>query len=272
LLLALFLELRETEVDDSSQEVNSSDTKTKVWKNISLPKHYDAMGFLNDFEVCMNFFKTHFPYLKDTNVSLSELKNRNEIAPIVKLFGCLLIEIVLPQKVRHVSSVQSVGEKYKFYKDVLKGFINQVPLFCRRAVQAIFDRESLEFSIPLDISLDLLLLGDRLGPIPFPIYFEEAYKMLRTMRNYEKILATAAPDDTGLKTRVQELKVKSFSRDLIQLLTFLDADGVDLVLPFVIEMFENPETRVLAVWNLFCPFARAIGKKSKFKSGTILFV
>lgn len=29
--------------------------------------------------------------------------------------------------------------------------------------------------------------------------------------------------------------------------------------------FENAETRVLASWNLFCPFAKVIGRKSKLK-------
>jgi hypothetical protein len=222
------------------------------------------MGFLNDFEVTMNFFKTHFPYLKNPLINLTGLKNRSEIPHSIKLFGCLLLELVLPQKVRHVAaSVTSVEEKFEFYKEIVKGTMNLVPLYCRRATQAIFDRDSLEFSIPLDISLDILLLGDRLGPIPFPMYFEDIYKMLRTMRNQEKILATVAPDNFALKTHLQEFKVKTFSRELIQLLGSLDTDGIDLVLPYVIELFENPETRVLAVWNLFCPFSRAIGKKSK---------
>jgi len=222
------------------------------------------MGFLNDFEVTLNFFKVHFPYLKNPSVKLTGLKNRDENNHFVKIFGCLLLELVLPHKVRHIAtSVKSVHEKFTFYKDIVKGSMHFIPLYCRRAIQAIFDRDSLEFSIPLDISLDIILLGDRLGPIPFPVYFEDIYKMIRTLRNQEKILATVAPENLALKTHLQEFKVKTFSRELIQLLSSLDADGIDLVLPYVIELFENPETRVLAVWNLFCPFARAIGKKSK---------
>ncbi|ODM88202.1 WD repeat-containing protein 81 [Orchesella cincta] len=256
--------MREMEVDESQEP--GGDAKAKVWKNINLPKHYDPMGFLNDFEVCMNFFRSHFPYLKkDPKVVLTGLKDRTKLPSLVKLFGCLLLELVLPKRLRHVCIVRTVEERFEFYQSVVKSSLNYVPLFCRRAVQAIFFPESLEFSIPLDISLDLLLLGDKIGPIPFPDYFGEIYKMIKGMRNYERILAVAAPEDIGLKVRLQELKVKSFSRDLIQVLPSLDEQGLEIVLPFVIEIFQNPETRVLAVWNIFLPFSQKIGRKKSIE-------
>lgn len=255
--------MREMETEEAGQDA-SADAKAKVWKNITLPKHYDPMGFLNDFEVCLNFFRSHFPYLKkDPKVVLTGLKDRSKLPFLVKIFGCLLLELVLPKRIKHASIVRSVEERFELYQSVVKSWLNYVPLFCRRAVQAIFYPESLEFSIPLDISLDLLLLGDKIGPIPFPDYFGEIYKMIKGMRNYERILAVAAPEDVGLKVRLQELKVKSFSRDLLQVLPALDQQGLDIVLPFVVELFQNPETRVLAVWNIFCSFSRAIGRKSK---------
>lgn len=258
------LEMRETEQEEASQD--GSDAKAKVWKNITLPKHYDPMGFLNDFEVSINFFRAHFPYLKpDPKVELAGLKDRSKLPSLVKLFGCLLLELVLPKRLKHVGIVRTVDERFEFYQSVVKTSLNYVPMFCRRAVQAIFYPGSLEFSIPLDISLDLLLLGEKIGPIPFPEYFGDIYKMIKAMRNYERILAVAAPEDTGLKVRIQELKVKSFSRDLLQVLPALDDQGLDIVMPFVIELFQHPETRVLAVWNIFCSFSRAIGKKSKSK-------
>ncbi|CAL8094920.1 unnamed protein product [Orchesella dallaii] len=89
--------------------------------------------------------------------------------------------------------------------------------------------------------------------------------MIKGMRNYERILAVAAPEDVGLKVRLQELKVKSFSRDLIQVLPTLDEQGLDVVLPFVIELFQNPETRVLAAWNIFLPFSQKVGRKKSIE-------
>lgn len=262
-------EMRELEVEESNQE--GADAKAKVWKNITLPKHYDPMGYLNDFEVCINFFRAHFPYLKkDPKVVLTGLKDRNKLPSLVKLFGCLLLELVLPKRLKHVSIVKTVEERFEFYQSVVKSSLNYVPLFCRRAVQAIFHPESLEFSIPLEISLDLLLLGDKIGPIPFPDYFGDIYKMLKGMRNYERCLAVAAPEDIGLKVRLQELKVKSFSRDLLQVLPVLDEQGLEIVLPYVIELFQHPETRVLAVWNIFCSFSRAVGRKSTFSLFSVI--
>lgn len=259
----LITEMREAEVEEAAGQ-ESADIKAKVWKNITLPKHYDPMGYLNDFEVCMNFFRAHFPYLrKDPKVVLTGLKDRTKLPSLVKLFGCLLLELVLPKRLRHMCIVRTVEERFEFYKSVVKSSLNYVPLFCRRAVQAIFFPQSLEFSIPLDISLDLLLLGDKIGPIPFPECFGDIYKMIKGMRNYERILAVAAPEDVGLKVKLQELKVKSFSRELLQVLPALDDQGLEIVLPFVIQLFQNPETRVLAVWNIFCSFSRAIGRKSK---------
>lgn len=117
------------------------------------------MGLFNDFEVTMNFFKTQFPYLTDPGVTLIGLKDRQEIPIFVKLFGCLLMEIILPQKCRHASVTGGIEEKFNFYKSIVKGSMPLVPLYCRRAIQSIFDSDSLEFSIPINMSLDLLLLG-----------------------------------------------------------------------------------------------------------------
>jgi len=255
----------------SLSSMNSSEEQTaqKDASKITLPKHYDPMGFLNDLEVSINFFTTHFPYLrKDPKIVLEGLKNPIEAPKIVatrsaQLFGCLLMELVMPSKIRHMTNaVQNIETRFEFFKEVLQTCLHAVPLFCKRALQAIFLPESLEFSIPLEISIDLLLLGDKLGPIPFPKYYEDLLKMVRTMRNYDRVLELAT--DAVLKAKIQELKVKAFSRDFIHVLETMDENGVDLIQPFLLELFSNSETRVLAVWNLFCPFARVIGRKSKF--------
>ncbi|CAG7731131.1 unnamed protein product [Allacma fusca] len=240
----------------TSQSVNSA-----VWKNISLPKHYDPMGFLNDLEVSLNFFRSHFN--EEPQIRLLGLKNREEIPDQVKLFGCLLLELTLTSKFSHISSVvTSVQEKFDFYKKAVNNaLLESLPLFAKRAVQAIFLPHTLEYSLPLQISLSLFLKGDRLSPLAFPRYFPDVLKMVRTLRNFDGLLQTSEPSDTIYRIKVQELKVKSFSRDLISILNLIDEEGLEIILPFVIELFHHPETRVLAVWNLFCPISRAIGRK-----------
>ncbi|CAL8094916.1 unnamed protein product [Orchesella dallaii] len=106
--------MREMEVDETSQE--TGDAKAKVWKNINLPKNYDPMGFRNDFKVCMNFFRSHFPYLKKVpKVVLTGLKDRSRLPSLVKLFGCLLFELVLPKRLRHVCIVRTIEERFKVW-------------------------------------------------------------------------------------------------------------------------------------------------------------
>ena len=235
-----------------------------VWKNINLPKHFDPMGFLNDFEVSVNFFKSHFN--EEPSVSLVGLKNRSEISESLKLFGNLLVELVLASSKFNTflsNASTSVEERFEFYKRAVPSVIESVPLFAKRSIQAIFMPTTLEYTLPLEVNLDLFLLGDKLSPMPFPRYFPEVLKMVRTLRNFDGILQTAEPDDLGYRMKVQELKVKSFSRDLVSTLSWIDEDGLEIILPFVIELFHHPETRVLSVWNLFCPISRAIGRKSK---------
>jgi len=227
--------------------------------------------------VCLKFFKTHFNTTDGIRLkgikahhrmpkedSDSLVEDDNGPSDYVKLFACLMVELNLPQKLHYVSSkLRQISHRYEFYRKLLRNF-EPLPLFIKRGIQAIFTRdESLLFSIPLETSIELLLLNKGLSPIPFPNYFPSVYKVVRSLRNYDSSLSTADPSDVEFRSKVEELKVKSFSRDLIQILNDLDEEGLELVLPFVLELFNDPSTRVLAVWILFCPFARAIGRQSK---------
>jgi hypothetical protein len=242
---------------------------------ITLPRHYDPSGFLNDFEVCLKFFSTHFNNIH--GIKLKGLKSRHSQysgdspptkqegeSDYIKLFGCLIVELILPHKVQYISSkLRDIDERFNFYRKMLRS-LDPVPIFIKRTLQLIFTpKESLDFSIPLKISTELLLLNGGLSPLPFPRYFDSVYKLVRSLRNYDSSLKTSDPTDLSFRFKVEELKVKSFSRDLIQVLNDFDEEGLDLVLPFVLELFRDPNTRVLAVWNIFCPFARAIGRESE---------
>lgn len=240
---------------------------------LMLPRNYDPCGFLNDFEVCLKFFKTHFNNTAGIKLKgirehhkHDNIQTENDSGPssiYVKLIGCLMVELVIPHKLHYVSSkLRDIPQRFEFYRKLLRNF-EPFPIFIKRAIQVIFARKMYHFAIPLEISIELLLLNKGLSPIPFPNYFPAVYKVVRGLRNYDSSLSTSDPLDLDFRTKVEELKVRSFSRDLTQILDELDEEGLELVLHFVLELFQNPNTRVLAVWNLFCPFSRAIGRQSK---------
>jgi hypothetical protein len=230
---------------------------------ITLPRHYDPMGFLNDFEVSLNFFKTHFN--SKTGVTLKGVAPKRPTSDYVKLFGCLLVELAFPTKVQHiVNAVKDVDKRFEFYR-ILMDTLEPIPLFIKRTIQVIFSPDaSFTFIVPLDISTRFLLLAGDLSPIPFPKYFDQLYKLVRGLRNFDSMLSIADPLDVTFRQKVDEMRVKAFSRDLVHMINDLDEDGLELVLPFILDLFKNPSTRVLAVWNIFCPFARVIGRKSKY--------
>ena len=254
-----------------SLEMREGDLE-KETEFITLPRHYDPMGFLNDFEVSLNFFRTHFN--SKTGVQLTGITpkgSERSVSEYVKLFGCLLIELIFPTKVQHVvNAVKGVDKRFEFYQ-TLMDTLEPIPQFIKRTIQVIFSPDSsFNFSIPLDISTTLLLLAGDLSPIPFPKYFNQFYKLVNGLRSFDSMLSVADPLDAAFRQKTEEIRVKSFSRDFIQMINDFDEVGLELVLPFILDLFKNPSTRVLAVWNLFCPFARAIGRKSKLSVVRIL--
>lgn len=115
---------------------------------------------------------------------------------------------------------------------------------------------------------------------PFPCYFTRTYALLRTLHEYSNMtrelsLACFVSEDENacvkseadskkiiFLAKISECKVKTTARELSALLPEMHSaspEGLDLILPYVRELLEDPSTSVLAAWHLFDPVAKALG-------------
>lgn len=115
---------------------------------------------------------------------------------------------------------------------------------------------------------------------PFPRYFTRIYALLRTLHDYSSMarelsLASFVNEDenTCVKSdeeskkvlflaKISECKVKTAATELSTLLPEIHStspEGLDLILPYVKELLEDPSTSVLAAWHLFDPVAKVLG-------------
>jgi WD repeat-containing protein 81 len=115
---------------------------------------------------------------------------------------------------------------------------------------------------------------------PFPRYFTRIYSLLQTLHNYSSMarelsltLYVTEDNNTCVKSeadnskalflaKFSEYKVKTAARELSTLLPEMlsaSPESLDLILPYVRELLEEPKTSVLAAWHLFDPIAKVLG-------------
>lgn len=58
-----------------------------------------------------------------------------------------------------------------------------------------------------------------------------------------------------------EAKIKLTARTLSKLLPKLEFDAVEIIIPFIKELVDDPETSVAAVWELFSILSPALGPR-----------
>jgi WD repeat-containing protein 81 len=115
---------------------------------------------------------------------------------------------------------------------------------------------------------------------PFPHYFTRTYTLLQTLYDYSHMARelsltcfVSEDENTCVKSeadsnkalflaKISECKVKTAARELSALLPEIHSaspEGLDLILPYVRELLEDPSTSVLAAWHLFDPVAKVLG-------------
>lgn len=109
------------------------------------------------------------------------------------------------------------------------------------------------------------LLQPLINLIPFSTYYDQLYTFICHLNKFDKELCFAEhltlPDDEkgNLLHEIADEKVLYASQMLPRILPQLDSEGVDLLIPFLLHMFDNRWTSLLAVWHLFDPISQALG-------------
>ncbi|XP_012263057.1 WD repeat-containing protein 81 [Athalia rosae] len=112
---------------------------------------------------------------------------------------------------------------------------------------------------------------------PFPKYFQRLFGIVEMLQEYNSLvqslnLVTHAAKDSDLMSftrtqylcKISECKVKAIARDLEDLLPEMGATSeayLELIVPHIRQIMEEPYCAVLAAWYLFDPIAKVIGPK-----------
>ena len=256
----LFLETYEASLKDS-----------KMYKNLK-QRRQQALNSKKQFKQIVQEFKT-----RD-----------------LKAVGCIIIEIFMSKKLRSLTKFDSsFDDRFEACQKLLKSEENILPYCVQNAVKLLFgmlsdNSQITNLGLPNPNAQQLLqpVLANILIPFPdhfFKIYaavksviqFNSAADMLEIFSFYDcdgKNCEKFEEQDrmrVGIQRKIAECKVKAFAaltEGLLEPSAFDQFNAVDIILPYVSDMFKNEETGILAAWYLFDNLSTAIGieKTKKF--------
>ena len=113
-----------------------------------------------------------------------------------------------------------------------------------------------------------LLLHPASSVIPFPSYFPSLHTLLDNMHRIQWSMQQTqlqgdlpAADKTHLLRTLAKDRVNLLSKYINKMVQKIGHEGLDLVIPYVIELFDDQWTNVHAAWLLFNPIATALGPR-----------
>ncbi|XP_075531916.1 WD repeat domain 81 isoform X4 [Dermacentor variabilis] len=248
---------------------------------IVLPKDYSPLSKLQQLESLCNFCLHHPPHRLPPSISLASAaqpgedeqdgsfprrRSQTSHAADMYLLGCLLVEMsIFSTTARHSS--RDLSERYLHALQILKIQPSRLPKSLHNAVQVLLQTEKpvtvpfvrgkeaassrAEWRYPCVCDGGLpppsahQLLQPLLSTIPFPAYYPALYDFLTKLD-----AQPTAPE-----------KVYFVARELPPLLTQLSQVDLDLVMNHLSDLFSNPESSLLAVWQLFDLVGLALGPK-----------
>ncbi|CAG5101181.1 Similar to WDR81: WD repeat-containing protein 81 (Homo sapiens) [Cotesia congregata] len=218
-----------------------------------------------------------------------------------QILGCLIVEIFLPNKFRATwnTSKISFAQRLETCVNVLTKFPDLLPKCVRNAVALLLqvdiipksygitgeNEQPATFRYPTVTSMGLPppsahqflqpILSTNLLPY---CYFQHLFHVVEMLQEYSSLVRELnslirEDDPEASKTRVQflckinECKVKSLARELDRLLQSQTRNSSDfnsilqLIVPHIKQIMDEPYSAVLAAWYLLDPIAKALGPK-----------
>lgn len=119
---------------------------------------------------------------------------------------------------------------------------------------------------------------------PFSKYCQYLYNIVEMLQDFNGLIrelnyVVKAEDDadSSIKTKtkylckISECKVKAIARELERLLPYAGGAReatLQLIVPHIVQIMEEPYSAVLAVWYLFDPIAKSVSRESFWRSCT----
>ncbi|KAK8740038.1 hypothetical protein OTU49_003006 [Cherax quadricarinatus] len=259
--------------------------------SIQLPHEYNPLVALNQVEMLFNLVIKASRRIPEQSIKCRDIQQAVKQAAHlrrvrdIQAIGCIIVEMFSPSKCRILSNKASLKERYAHARKLLTHDQTDIPRCIRHTLQVIFQimnwRDAKDNSLPNKyepVSSDGLpppsphqLLQPLINVIVFPSYFPKLYRFVCKMRQYSQLLTEAhmllgePQKRKEYILKVAEIRVKVAAKDLPNLLPSLSAEGLDLVLPYLIELFEYPESAVNAAWYLTSVTAQALGPEEANK-------
>ncbi|XP_050717169.1 WD repeat-containing protein 81-like isoform X6 [Eriocheir sinensis] len=252
---------------------------------IQLPQDYNPLVAINQLEIHFNFvlkasrrIPKQLIKFKDSQQAVKQAAHLRRVRDM-QAIGCIIVEMFSASKCRALGTRACLRDRYAHARKLLAHDQNDVPRCARQALQIIFqmlshwDNEHNSLPTKYDpVYSDGLpppsphqLLQPLINLVVFPSYFPRLYRFVCKMKQYSRLLNEAQGTHSGSHDRKEYIqnvmanRVKMAARDLPDILPTLSAEGLDLILPFLTELFEYPESAVSAAWYLTSILAQALG-------------
>lgn len=245
--------------------------------------------FLETYEASLKDAKIqHFKRPKNikTKKQFKQLMSENKSRDL-KILGCIIIELFMNRKLKPIKPQSlTFEERFEACQLLLLNEEHSLPKCVVYPVKLLFgmvidSSQISDFGLPLPTADQLLqpMLSNILIPFPDSFYriyaaisslneFESSVKMLELYtfydcdgKNCEKY-ETHDRNRVGVHRKIAECKVKAFSaltEGILEPTGFEQLNVIEILLPHIIDMFQNEETGILSAWYIFDEIATAIG-------------
>ncbi|XP_062604872.1 WD repeat-containing protein 81-like isoform X2 [Saccostrea cucullata] len=269
-------------------------TKGPENDRITLPKMYDPLADLNQMEASYQFSSRTFKQMpKKTEMQIKPHLDSvtDAIWRDIQSFACLACEIFLKDQIQFQDKSWSLEERFTFLSQIYRENPSLIPRCITSLAQEILHlhkppaviediatRGHLSlFRYPTVSSQGLppptpaQLLHPFVGLLPFPSYFSQLYECICNLRHKDQeIQQITWRKNSSLE---KDKLIKVISREKVTILQhFLEEnqgcygeEGIELILPYVQELFSQEDTAIQAAWSLFNLIGQELGPRETAK-------
>ncbi|XP_076831967.1 WD repeat-containing protein 81 [Brachyhypopomus gauderio] len=247
---------------------------------ISLPEGFKPLQPLEELEKLNNFLvkglhsEVHCSMDGDNTVSMAPLSFVDLFHRDMQALGVFTAEIFYSSKLPGAKPGTPLCDRYKAVMKLCVASLRDVPLPLHHALQSLLqihkhtsETDSLNLCPPRLFKYDPVyeglpppnpwqFLSPVLSPLPFPEYFPSLHQFIFSYHSKMQSINTIQGRDVvfNLWQQLQTL-----------LQADITAEGLEILLPFVLALMTEESTAVYAAWYLFEPVSRVLGPRNASK-------
>lgn len=264
--------------DGSVSATSAEEVKITLPEGFNPLQPLEELEKLNNFlvkslhaDVCCNEGSRNGSVMTESLPSLTHLYQRD-----MQALGVLIAEIFLSSKLRGLKPGNSLKKRFQAVMKLFSSSLRDVPLSLHHALETLLlikkhsviaPGEVLDGPCPLLFKYDPIcdglpppnpcqLLNLIITPFPFPSYFAALHNFIFSY--HTKIETTCSLQGRDV--------VFHLWRQLETLLRGnITAEGLEILLPFILALMLEESTAVYAAWYLFEPISRVLGPRNANK-------